>query len=157
MKEIKLRDSKGRIAKGNCITHNMSRTRTYVSWQRMKQRCYNPNETKYKNWGGRGINVCERWLESFENFLDDMGRRPDGCSLDRIDNDGNYEPNNCKWSDRHEQNMNKRMQSNNKSGHVGIIWNKHASKWQVMFCGKYVGLYPGLEDAIKARQERMQG
>lgn len=137
-------------------THGMSKTRTYKSWQRMHQRCYNPNETGYENWGGRGIKVCEQWKE-FENFYKDMGDRPINTSLDRINNDGNYEPSNCKWSTRHEQNLNKRMQSNNKSGHVGIIWHKKASKWQAMYCGEYLGLYETIKLAQEARNERMLG
>lgn len=74
----------------------------------MKQRCCNPNHPRFKDWGGRGIKVCDRWRDSFEAFLADMGRRPPGTTLDRKDNDGNYEPGNCRWATSEEQSMNKR-------------------------------------------------
>jgi hypothetical protein len=69
----------------------------------MIRRCNNKKSEKYPRWGGRGISVCKRWFESFENFVSDMGEKPDGLSLDRIDNDGNYEPGNCRWSTQKEQ------------------------------------------------------
>jgi len=76
-------------------------------WVVMKQRCNNINSRDYKNYGGRGINYCEKW-ETFEGFVDDMGKCPKGLSLDRINNDGNYEKNNCRWSTRTQQNNNRR-------------------------------------------------
>lgn len=79
----------------------------YVSWKAMIQRTTNPKRRGYENYGGRGIRVCERWL-TFENFLADMGDRPDGKSLDRIDPDGNYELANCRWATRSEQQRNQR-------------------------------------------------
>lgn len=79
----------------------------YHSWAAMKKRCNNPNFKYYYNYGGRGITYCERW-ETFTNFLADMGPRPEGTSLDRIDPDGNYEPGNCRWATRTEQNRNRR-------------------------------------------------
>lgn len=73
----------------------------------MLQRCTNPNDPAYRHYGGRGITVCERW-QSFENFLADMGERPEGLTLDRTDNEGNYEPGNCKWATRAQQSANRR-------------------------------------------------
>ena len=92
----------------NQLTHGMSNTRTYITWQHMKDRCYNSNHVYYDNYGGRGITVCGMWLDSFENFLEDMGERPEGQSIDRINNDGNYEPSNCRWATRKEQYANSR-------------------------------------------------
>lgn len=92
-------------------THGMSKQgkgSTFLSWNLLSQRCYNPKNPAYKNYGARGVIVCDRWRHSFENFLVDMGARPEGTTLDRINNDGNYEPANCRWATRVEQNRNTR-------------------------------------------------
>lgn len=90
-------------------THGMSKSLTHVSWCAMKTRCYNPRIAGYKDYGGRGIIVCERWKYSFENFLADMGERTSKeLSIERINNDGNYEPGNCRWATRLHQNRNSR-------------------------------------------------
>lgn len=87
-------------------SHGHSYSRTYRSWSSMKQRCYNPKTTGYEYYGGRGVTVCAKWRGSFEAFLDDMGERPIGKTLDRINNDGPYEPGNCRWADKDTQSRN---------------------------------------------------
>lgn len=86
------------------ITHGMWKSPEYSAWEAMIQRCTNPKATKFENYGGRGISVCERWLNSFSAFHEDVGNRPsDKHSIDRIDNDGNYEPGNVRWATAKEQ------------------------------------------------------
>jgi len=85
-----------------------NRSSEYHSWSNMISRTTNPRATNYEYYGGRGINVCDRWLESFDNFLSDMGRKPPGSSLDRIDNSKGYSPENCRWADRKTQQSNMR-------------------------------------------------
>ncbi len=99
------------IARSYQVTHGHSTsgtpTREYRTWDGMLQRCRNSNAAGYKDYGGRGITVCRSWSK-FENFLADMGPKPKGLSIDRVDNDGNYEPANCRWATAKEQRANQR-------------------------------------------------
>lgn len=101
----------GCMKRNNSLKHghsiNFTESPTYRSWHAMISRCTNPKKDNYKDYGGRGIVVCKKWLK-FENFLKDMGERPIGKTLDRIDNDGNYCKSNCKWSTPKEQANNRR-------------------------------------------------
>ncbi len=84
-------------------SHGMNESRTYHCWEHMKQRCLNKNDKTYPHYGGRGITICEEWIKSFENFYADMGEMPYGLSLDRINNNGNYCKENCRWASNETQ------------------------------------------------------
>ena len=89
------------------ITHGMSKSPEYKTWRSMLARCENPHNSRFKDYGGRGIQICKSW-HKFENFYKDIGKRPEGKTLDRVKNDGNYCPENCRWATGHEQQMNRR-------------------------------------------------
>src|SRR5690606_25089373 len=112
---------------------------------------------QYENYGGRGISVCDRWVESFENFLEDMGECPVGLTLERIDVNGNYEPSNCKWENRANQNYNQRKRKDNTSGRVGVYWVKRRHKWlaAIDVGGEFLhlGFFLDFDDAVRAREE----
>lgn len=138
------------------ITHGHTRggkaSRTYKSWHLMIQRCCNPNNEWYCYYGGRGITVCARWLYSFENFLEDMGERQDGESLERMNYNDGYNPQNCKWANSREQALNRRYLKST-SGYRGVT--KRRNKWQayITIHGKetILGSYKTPQLAVKAR------
>ena len=118
---------------GKCnATHKLTNHRVYKIWNSMMQRCSNPNDRAYKNYGDRGISVCERWKD-ISNFIEDMyPTYQEGLTIDREDTNGNYEPSNCRWTTREVQNRNTRvLQINNTSGYRGVSWNKRREKFIV--------------------------
>jgi hypothetical protein len=141
------------------VGNNVTKHPLYKVYMDMKQRCYNSGSPGYSNWGGRGIIVCEKWLGlyGFNEFVKDMGTRPEGYTLDRINNDGNYEPDNCRWASKKEQVINRRMFKKNKSGYTGVYFHKRDKAWYASICNDYklihLGKFKVIDDAIKARRE----
>lgn len=148
------------VKKGNTPTlafpqeyHGLSHTLEYDIWTRMKARCTNKNDKDYSEWGGRGITVCPEWANSFATFNRDMGQRPSlKHSLDRIDNDGNYEPSNCRWATTTQQALNKRLYKKNKTGYSGIyiVRNKYRVQIRRNNAFVHIGYYKDLGEAVKA-------
>lgn len=138
------------------VTHGLSNSGTYQTWEAMIQRCTNPRSTGWKDYGGRGITVCERWRK-FENFLADMGERPCGMTLDRIKNDQCYCKDNCRWATRKQQLENQRIRSDNQSGHRGVSRDRRTGKWQVYCRQKFVGTFREISDAVAAYEAALVG
>jgi len=141
--------------------HGLSNIKEYRLWINIKSRCNNPNTPKYKNHGGRGIRICEEWANDFTKFYDYISNLPDynkpGLTLDRIENDGNYEPGNVRWADYHTQTVNARKQSNNTSGFAGVDFFKQYRKWssriKVRGVGHFLGYHNTIDQAVKARND----
>jgi len=129
----------------------------YFTWRAMNRRCDWENSPRWEDYGGRGIKVCDRWKGryGFVNFLEDMGNKPSQQhQLDRIDNDGDYTPENCKWSTRSENQMNKRMMKNNTTGFTGVtpfVNNRGKFYWRTRIQTKTVGYFEDFEEAVGAR------
>lgn len=136
--------------------HGMINHPLYTTWASMKARCYRENTPYYKYYGGRGIKMCDSWRFSFKQFVDDVGDKPsDKHSLDRIDNDGNYEPDNVRWATQSVQSKNQRVRVDNKSGHKGVCFDNYRGKWRAYIGGgksrKELGYFDNLAAAIQKR------
>lgn len=150
---------KPRQMQKNNESHGYSRTPTYASWCKMWQRCLNINNEHFDKYGGRGISVCERW-RSFIAFLNDMGEKPDGCSLVRVDNDGDYCPENCIWGTpkqrARQRDRNTGVRRNNSSGVNGVSFCKKDGLWRARITvdgyNKSMGYFDSLEEAAEARK-----
>jgi hypothetical protein len=145
------------VTHGNTVHGYTSRhkplPRTYNSWSNMLQRCQNPQHPRYKDYSGRGIEVCGNW-QIFKGFLNDMGECPPNKTLDRIDNDGNYCKENCRWASYEENASNKRIYKNNTSGCKGVNYVRGLWIVTVSVSGKRIrlGSSHSLDEAIKIRQ-----
>lgn len=138
-------------------THGLSSIPEYHIWALMKDRCLNKNSDNFPNYGGRGITVCEQWLK-FENFYEDMGQRPNpSLTIERVDNNKGYFPENCIWATKEVQARNTRIHKNNTSGYSGIRWRKRNKKYEVQICVKRnlisLGSFDDIAEAIKARKD----
>ena len=140
-------------------THGETKTRLYRIWICMKTRCFYTNTDSYKNYGGRGITVCEKWQNSFETFR--LWALSNGysenLSLDRINVNGNYCPENCRWVSMSVQEFNKRTSKRNTSGKTGVSFNKKDNRWYAYITfnkhSRYLGSFKCVEEAIKAREK----
>lgn len=129
-------------------------SKEYRTWKAMINRTTNPKSQDYYNYGGRGIYTCERWKD-FVNFYEDMGDKPEGYSLERIDNDKGYFPENCKWETAINQARNRRKSSANSSGYVGV--GKKGRFWSARITVNrkqvFLGQFENIEDAVEARKQ----
>lgn len=132
--------------------HGHSYGKTYKSWISMKSRCLCKTDKDFENYGARGIEICDRWKNSFENFLNDMGERPETShSLDRIDNTKGYSPDNCRWATKKQQATNRRPPKKRKGStnmYRGV--SKFRNKWVVNCASKWVGTFKSELEAAKA-------
>lgn len=128
--------------------------RTYYTWSNMIQRCSNTKHARYKDYGGRGITVCEKW-KKWSGFFEDMGRRPEGFEIERVDNNKGYCKENCIWATQQTNAQNRRKYTNNISGTPGVSWKATSRKWVVHVPlnpgRKYLGSFSSLEEAVKVR------
>ena len=143
--------------KGGKPKHGLGTNKFYDTWHNIIKRCTNPKNINYKNYGARGITVCEEWLNvsNFVAWCEMTHPNTEGVSLDRIGNDKGYSPENCRWADKTTQNINQRIQKNNTSGYVGVSWDKSKDKWvakiKVNKIVIYIGSFLTKEEAAQAR------
>ena len=151
---------RGHIKSCGCLKgelHGLRRHKLYGTWRQMVQRCTNPKHKNYGDYAERGITVCEEWLD-IKNFIawaESTHPNEGGYTLDRIDNDKGYSPENCRWADKTTQSVNKRISKRNTSGVLGIYWRVRDKRWvvQIKHKGKtkWIGQFISIENAIEAR------
>lgn len=143
------------VKEGVPKTHGKTKTSEYKTWAKMKERCYNKSDASYKNYGAKGITMCDRWLDDFQNFFDDMGKKPDpNYSIERIDGGKGYSPDNCKWASKFVQSRH-RNSSVGASKYKGVCWEESSKKWiAAISVGKIrarkIGRYKNEDDAAAA-------
>lgn len=139
--------------------HGLSLSRFYSIWHNMLDRCYNKNSKQFNDYGGRGIIVCEDWLDikNFVDWVENKSNWEEGLTLDRIDNDKGYSPDNCTFSTKTIQSINQRKRSTNTSGYVGVSWEAKVSKWRASISFKNekinLGSHKTIEEAVQARDK----
>lgn len=139
-------------------THGMSKTKIYNVWNNMMKRCFNNKDPAYKNYGGRGIIVSDRWL-IFENFFEDMGHPPKNMSIDRVDNELGYSKENCRWADRSMQNTNKRPWKESTTGIINITFSERDQLYNVgikRYGKRYRKSFKNIEDAIEWKEKTLK-
>jgi hypothetical protein len=142
----------------NRESHSETKTRLYHIWISIKSRCFDEHSTSFPNYGGRGITVCQEWASSYLSFKEwaVVNGYNDKLSIDRINVDGNYCPDNCRWATGSVQQFNKRKPRRNTSGYVGISWNKKEKVWVAYITKDYImhhlGSFHSLDEAIAARK-----
>lgn len=136
--------------------HSKTQSNIYSTWEGMLQRCNNPKNVSFCNYGGRGISVCTEWFD-FKNFYHDMGDKPVGMSLDRVDNDKGYFKENCRWATPSTQGFNTRISKNNTSGCKGVSWRSEKGKWEAYITKNRkkinLGTFTNYEHAVSARKD----
>ena len=139
------------------ITHGLTYNKFYNTWKQMRQRCYNQKHKNYKYYGARGITVCGEWqdVKNFVDWAEKTYPNIEGYTLDRIDNDKGYSPENCRWADKSTQAINQRIGKNNKSGYVGVAWYIRDKKWyatiKIAKKSIHIGSYDTPLEAAQAR------
>jgi len=147
------------MSKIRFTTHGKYQTRLYNIWREMKARCHDINNPRYKDYGGRGIKVCQEWLDDFMNFYNwsmDNGYSEE-LEIDRIENNGIYEPSNCRWTTREIQCRNQRIRCDNSIGIRGVCLHKSTNKYRAYITSsgitEYLGYFNTIEEAAEARKQ----